>query len=144
MIPGLENAEFIRFGMIHRNTYINSPKSLHPTFEARTRPGLFFAGQMSGVEGYVESAASGLMAGIAAAARARGREPAPFPVETAMGALGRYISGSDSKHYQPTNIAFGLFPDLAAPIKDKLRRRRALSERALVSLAGFINAHSGA
>ncbi len=138
MIPGLESAEFVRFGMIHRNTYINSPKTLRPTFEARTRPGLFFAGQMSGVEGYVESAASGLLAGIAAAARALGHEPEPFPAETAMGALGRYISGSDPKHYQPTNIAFGLFPDLADPIRDKQRRRRALSERALLSLADFV------
>jgi methylenetetrahydrofolate--tRNA-(uracil-5-)-methyltransferase len=139
MIPGLENAEFIRFGMIHRNTYINSPKTLHPTFEARSRPGLFFAGQMSGVEGYVESAASGLLAGIAAAARARGEQPEAFPAETAMGALGRYISGSDPRHYQPTNIAFGLFPDLAEPIRDKRLRRRTLSERALVSLAAFID-----
>ncbi len=138
MIPGLENAEFIRFGMIHRNTYINSPKTLHPTFEARSRPGLFFAGQMSGVEGYVESAASGLMTGIAAAARASGREPEAFPIDTAMGALGRYISGSDPKHYSPTNIAFGLFPELAENIRDKRLRRRALSERALVSLKAFM------
>jgi methylenetetrahydrofolate--tRNA-(uracil-5-)-methyltransferase len=138
MIPGLENAEFIRFGMIHRNTYINAPKSLQPTFEAKSRPGLFFAGQMSGVEGYVESAASGLLAGIGAAARARDEEPQAFPVETAMGALGRYISGSDPKHYQPTNIAFGLFPDLGESIRDKRARRRALSERALVSLAAFV------
>ena len=137
MIPGLENAEFIRFGMIHRNTYINSPKSLHPTFESRVRPGLFFAGQMSGVEGYVESAASGLLAGISAAARVRGEEPEAFPLDTAMGALGRYISGSDPNHYQPTNIAFGLFPDLAETIRDKRLRRRALSERALVSLGAF-------
>jgi methylenetetrahydrofolate--tRNA-(uracil-5-)-methyltransferase len=138
MIPGLENAEFVRFGMIHRNTYINSPKSLRPTFESRHRPGLFFAGQMSGVEGYVESAASGLLCGIAAAARASGQEPEPFPTDTAVGALGRYISESDSRHYQPTNIAFGLFPDLAEPVRDKQRRRRALSDRALKSLAGFI------
>ena len=138
MIPGLENAEFIRFGMIHRNTYINSPKTLHPTFEARVRPGLFFAGQMSGVEGYVESAASGLLAGISASARARDDEPEAFPADTAMGALGRYISGSDPKHYQPTNIAFGLFPDLAETIRDKRLRRRALSERALLSLAAFV------
>lgn len=138
MIPGLENAEFVRFGMIHRNTFINAPKTLWPTFEARVRPGLFFAGQMSGVEGYVESAASGLLCGIAAAKRAQGIEPEPFPAETAMGALGRYVSMSDPGHYQPTNIAFGLFPDLAEPIRDKRRRRSALSERALVSLAGFI------
>lgn len=138
MIPGLENAEFIRFGMIHRNTYINSPKTLKATFEAKSRAGLFFAGQMSGVEGYVESAASGLLAGISAAARARDEEPQAFPAETAMGALGRYISGSDPLHYQPTNIAFGLFPDLAETIRDKRLRRRALSERALVSLAAFV------
>ncbi|MBK5257741.1 MAG: methylenetetrahydrofolate--tRNA-(uracil(54)-C(5))-methyltransferase (FADH(2)-oxidizing) TrmFO [Vicinamibacteria bacterium] len=144
MIPGLENAEFVRFGMIHRNTFINSPKALEATFEARVRPGLFFAGQMSGVEGYVESAASGLLAGIAAAARARGAQPQPFPVETAMGALGRYISGSDPKHYQPTNIVFGLFPDLAEPIRDKRHRRRAISERALLSLADFMSRDFGA
>ncbi len=138
MIPGLENAEFIRFGMIHRNTYINSPKALQATFEAKARPGLFFAGQMSGVEGYVESAASGLLAGISAAARARDEEPQAFPEDTAMGALGRYISGSDPKHYQPTNIAFGLFPELGENIRDKRLRRRALSERALVSLAAFV------
>ena len=139
MIPGLENAEFLRFGMIHRNTYINSPKTLHPTFEARARPGLFFAGQMSGVEGYVESAASGLLAGIGAAERAHGADPEVFPADTAMGALGRYISGSDPLHYQPTNIAFGLFPELSEPIRDKRRRRQALSERALLSLAAFLD-----
>ena len=138
MIPGLENAEFIRFGMIHRNTYINAPKTLAPTFEARSRKGLFFAGQMSGVEGYVESAASGILAGIGAAARAQDEEPRPFPIETAVGALGRYISGSDPKHYQPTNIAFGLFPELAENIRDKQRRRRALSERALAALSTFL------
>lgn len=137
MIPGLENAEFIRFGMIHRNTYINSPKSLQPTFEARSRPGLFFAGQMSGVEGYVESAASGLLAGISAASRVGGKEPVAFPIETAIGSLGRYISGSDPKHYQPTNIAFGIMPELETQIRDKQRRRRALSERALASLDAF-------
>ena len=140
MIPGLENAEFIRFGMIHRNTYINSPRSLNPTFEARSRPGLFFAGQMSGVEGYVESAASGLLAGISAFARARGDQPAAFPLETAMGALGHYISQSDPRHYQPTNIAFGLFPELGESIRDKRLRRRALSDRALVALSGFVEA----
>lgn len=144
MIPGLENAEFVRFGMIHRNTFINSPKTLLPTFEARVRPGLFFAGQMSGVEGYVESAASGLLAGIGAAARARGLEPEAFPAETAMGALGRYISLSDPKHYQPTNIAFGLFPELAEPIRDKRRRRAALSDRALRSLAAFLGRDASA
>src|SRR6188508_1022982 len=108
MIPGLENAEFVRHGMMHRNTYVNSPLTLEPTFETRKRPGLFFAGQMSGVEGYVESAASGLLAGVGAACRARGEEPVAFPEDSALGALGRYIARSDPAHYQPTNIAFGL------------------------------------
>ena len=137
MIPGLERAEFVRHGMIHRNTFINSPATLEPTFEARRRPGLFFAGQMSGVEGYVESAASGLLAGIGAAARARGEEPLPFPENTALGALGRYISRSNAENYQPTNIAFGLLPELGEKIRDKTKRRLTLSARALASLDGF-------
>jgi methylenetetrahydrofolate--tRNA-(uracil-5-)-methyltransferase len=137
MIPGLEQAEFVRFGMIHRNTYVNAPKTLEPTFETRRRPGLFFAGQMSGVEGYVESAASGLVAGIGAAARVQGAEPRAFPEVTALGALGRYIARSDPSRYQPTNIAFGLLPDLPARIKDKAKKRLALSERALSALEGF-------
>ncbi|HET8645276.1 MAG TPA: methylenetetrahydrofolate--tRNA-(uracil(54)-C(5))-methyltransferase (FADH(2)-oxidizing) TrmFO, partial [Vicinamibacteria bacterium] len=95
MVPALGQAEFVRFGMIHRNTYVNAPSVLEPTFETRRRRGLFFAGQMSGVEGYVESAASGLLAGLAAAARAQGRPPLEFPPETALGALGRYIARSD-------------------------------------------------
>jgi methylenetetrahydrofolate--tRNA-(uracil-5-)-methyltransferase len=137
MIPGLERAEFVRHGMIHRNTFINSPATLEPTFEARRRPGLFFAGQMSGVEGYVESAASGLMAGIGAAARALGRDPVLFPEETALGALGRYIARSDPDNYQPTNIAFGLLPELGTRIRDKSKRRLAIAERALATLAAF-------
>ena len=137
LIPGLEGAEFVRYGMIHRNTYVNAPASLEPTFETRQREGLFLAGQMSGVEGYVESAASGLMAGIACAFRAQGREPLLFPEETALGALGRYISGSDPRHYQPTNIAFGLLPELGERVRDKGRRRLALSERALARLEDF-------
>jgi methylenetetrahydrofolate--tRNA-(uracil-5-)-methyltransferase len=137
MIPGLESAEFVRFGMIHRNTYVNAPKVLEATFETRSREGLFFAGQMSGVEGYVESAASGLVAGLGAASRTRGEKPPVFPEDTAMGALGRYISGSDPKHYQPTNIAFGLLPELPRRVRDKGKRRLALSERALASLDRF-------
>jgi methylenetetrahydrofolate--tRNA-(uracil-5-)-methyltransferase len=137
MIPALAQAEFVRMGMIHRNTYVNSPSTLEPTFETRKRPGLFFAGQMSGVEGYVESAASGLLAGIGAALRARGSEPVAFPEDTALGALGRYIARSDPRHYQPTNIAFGILPELPQRIRDKARRRLAMSERALASLAAF-------
>jgi methylenetetrahydrofolate--tRNA-(uracil-5-)-methyltransferase len=137
MIPGLEEAEFVRFGMIHRNTYVNAPSTLEPTFETRRRPGLFFAGQMSGVEGYVESAASGLLAGLGAAFRARGDAPPALPEDTALGALGRYIARSDPAHYQPTNIAFGLLPELRTRIRDKARRRLALSTRALESLGRF-------
>jgi methylenetetrahydrofolate--tRNA-(uracil-5-)-methyltransferase len=143
MIPGLEAAEFVRFGMIHRNTFVNSPSTLEPSFETRRRPGLFFAGQMSGVEGYVESAASGLVAGIGAAARVHGEEPPIFPRETALGALGHYIARSDPESYQPTNIAFGLLPELEVRLKDKARRRLALAERALLSLDRFRGAMAG-
>jgi methylenetetrahydrofolate--tRNA-(uracil-5-)-methyltransferase len=137
MIPGLEHANFVRFGMIHRNTYVNAPKVLEPTFETRRRRGLFFAGQMSGVEGYVESAASGLIAGLGATHRARGEEPVSFPEDTALGGLGRYIARSDPANYQPTNIAFGLLPELTIRIRDKARKRLALSTRALESLEHF-------
>jgi methylenetetrahydrofolate--tRNA-(uracil-5-)-methyltransferase len=137
MIPGLEQAEFVRFGMIHRNTFVNAPLVLEPTFETRRRGGLFFAGQMSGVEGYVESAASGLVAGVSAFFRARGEEPRPFPEDTAHGALGRYIARSDPKHYQPTNIAFGLLPELPRRVRDKAQKRLAMSRRALESLGRF-------
>jgi methylenetetrahydrofolate--tRNA-(uracil-5-)-methyltransferase len=137
LIPGLEGAEFVRHGMIHRNTYVNAPRTLEPTFETRRRKGLFFAGQMSGVEGYVESAASGLLAGIAASFRARGEEPVGLPEDTALGALGRYIARSDPAHYQPTNIAFGLLPELAQRVRDKAKKRLALAHRALESLARF-------
>jgi methylenetetrahydrofolate--tRNA-(uracil-5-)-methyltransferase len=147
MIPALAQAEFVRMGMIHRNTYVNAPSTLEPTFEARKRQGLFFAGQMSGVEGYVESAASGLLAGIGASFRARGEEPLAFPEETALGALGRYIARSDPRHYQPTNIAFGLLPELPARIRDKARKRMAMAERALRGLDAFqgrLAVHDGA
>ena len=123
--------------MIHRNTYVNAPLTLEPTFETRRRPGLFFAGQMSGVEGYVESAASGLLAGLGAFERARGREPRALPEDTALGALGRYIARSDPEHYQPTNIAFGLLPELPLRVRDKAKKRMALAERALASLERF-------
>ncbi len=137
MIPGLEAAELVRFGMIHRNTYVNAPALLEPSFETRRRTGLFLAGQMSGVEGYVESAASGLVAGIGAAFRSRGEAPRPFPEQTAMGALGRYVARSDPAHYQPTNIAFGLLPNLPRRVRDKALRRSALSQRALEELDRF-------
>jgi methylenetetrahydrofolate--tRNA-(uracil-5-)-methyltransferase len=137
MIPGLEGAEFVRHGMIHRNTYVNAPTTLEPTFETRRRKGLFFAGQMSGVEGYVESAASGLVAGIGAALRARGAAPPAFPEATALGALGRYVARSDPEHYQPTNIAFGLLPDLPHRVRDKSKKRLAMAHAALEALGRF-------
>jgi methylenetetrahydrofolate--tRNA-(uracil-5-)-methyltransferase len=137
LIPALANAEFVRHGMIHRNTYVNAPSTLEPTFETRRRPGLFFAGQMSGVEGYVESAASGLLAGMGAAARVQGRAPLALPEDTALGALGRYIAHSDPENYQPTNIAFGLLPELPERVRDKQKKRRAMADRALASLERF-------
>jgi methylenetetrahydrofolate--tRNA-(uracil-5-)-methyltransferase len=134
MIPGLENAEFVRFGMIHRNTYVNAPTVLRDTWQTRVRDDLFFAGQMSGVEGYVESAASGLIAGLNAAALALGERPAAPPRTTAIGALGYYAANADPKHYVPSNIAFGLIPPLEQRVKSKKDRNLALSERALKDL----------
>ena len=140
LVPGLENAEFSRYGMIHRNTYINSPTVLRPTFQTRKRDSLFFAGQISGVEGYTESAASGILAGINAARLVRGEETLAPPRTTALGALCHYISNAEAKSYQPTNIAFGLFPPLDPPVKNKKTRNQALVERALADLEEFARA----
>jgi methylenetetrahydrofolate--tRNA-(uracil-5-)-methyltransferase len=134
LIPGLEQAEFVRFGMIHRNTYVNSPTVLRETWQTRLRDDLFFAGQMSGVEGYVESAASGLIAGLNAAALAVGDAPSIPPRTTAIGALGYYASHADPKHYVPSNIAFGLLPPLEKAPRKKQDRKTAASERALKDL----------
>jgi methylenetetrahydrofolate--tRNA-(uracil-5-)-methyltransferase len=134
MIPGLEEAEFVRFGMVHRNTYINGPTVLHETWQTRTRPDLLFAGQVSGVEGYVESAASGLIAGINAARLARGESPIAPPRTTAIGALGYYVSHADASNYQPTNIAFGIIPPLENPPRGRPQRKTLMSERALQDL----------
>jgi methylenetetrahydrofolate--tRNA-(uracil-5-)-methyltransferase len=134
LVPGLEHAEFVRFGMIHRNTYVNSPTVLRETWQTRMRADLLFAGQMSGVEGYVESAASGLIAGRNAAALVLGEEPSAPPRTTAIGALGYYASHADPKHYVPSNIAFGLIPPLDRRVKHKKDRNLAISERALADL----------
>ena len=139
MIPGLEQAEFLRYGVMHRNTYINAPRHLRPTFQLNVNERIFFAGQMTGVEGYVESAASGLMAGLNAARLARGESPVAFPRMTCHGALAHYITSCDSAHFQPMNINFGLLP----PLTDLPRRTRKpqrkllLAERALNVLEHF-------
>jgi methylenetetrahydrofolate--tRNA-(uracil-5-)-methyltransferase len=138
LIPGLEQAEFVRFGMIHRNTYINGPMVLRETWQARTRPALLFAGQVSGVEGYVESAASGLIAGHNAARLAQGLPPVAPPRTTAIGALSYYVSHADPRHYDPTNITFGIIPPLAAPPRSRQERQLATSARALEDLAAWI------
>jgi methylenetetrahydrofolate--tRNA-(uracil-5-)-methyltransferase len=142
MIPGLAQAEFVRFGMIHRNTYVNSPTVLRDTWQTRGREDLFFAGQMSGVEGYVESAASGLIAGRNAAALALGDAPSAPPRSTAIGALAYYASHADPKHYVPSNIAFGLIPPLDRRVKSKKDRNLAISERALRDLDAWLESTS--
>jgi methylenetetrahydrofolate--tRNA-(uracil-5-)-methyltransferase len=138
MIPGLENAEFVRFGMIHRNTYVNSPTVLRETWQTRLRDDLFFAGQMSGVEGYVESAASGLIAGRNAAALVLGEELSAPPRTTAIGALGYYAAHADPKHYVPSNIAFGLMPPLAQRVKSREARNTLIAARALEDLNAWL------
>jgi methylenetetrahydrofolate--tRNA-(uracil-5-)-methyltransferase len=134
LIPGLERAEFVRFGMVHRNTYVNGPTVLSETWQVRSRPSLFLAGQMSGVEGYVESAASGLLAGLNAAALATGRPTSCPPRTTAIGALAFYASHANPAHYEPTNVTFGILDPLAVPPRSKVNRKMALSERALADL----------
>ena len=138
MIPGLEDAEFVRFGMIHRNTYINAPTVLDDTWCTRARPDLLFAGQVSGVEGYVESAASGLIAGRNAARIALGMPAIAPPRTTAIGALGYYVSHADSRHYAPSNITFGIMPSLERPPRPRQERQLAMSQRALDDLAGWL------
>lgn len=140
MIPGLEKAEFLRYGQIHRNTYINAPALLDNTLALRSRPTVLFAGQISGVEGYVESIATGLVAGRHAVEIAQGRRPCPLPRETALGSLCHYISGADSRGYQPANIAFDLLPPLDEETRLRLRRDRKarhaeICRRALEALA---------
>lgn len=131
MIPGLENAEFLRYGMIHRNTYIHSPKILAPTLETRDRAGLFFAGQLTGVEGYVESTSNGLLAGINAVRAAEGRERVVFPPETAIGALAHYVSTGGTGKFDPMNITFGLMPPLGERIRKKKEKNAKIAERSL-------------
>jgi methylenetetrahydrofolate--tRNA-(uracil-5-)-methyltransferase len=137
LIPGLDTADFVRYGVMHRNTFINSPQILLPTMQSKTDPMLFFAGQMTGVEGYVESAASGLVAGLNAWRLMQGKPTVAFPEQTAHGALCRYITSADMKRFQPMNVNFGLLPELGERIKDKKLKKQAISERALQSIAVF-------
>ena len=139
LIPGLANAEFLRFGQIHRNTYINAPALLTPTLQLRRDPRIFFAGQIAGIEGYVESIATGLLAGRHAAALVAGREPIAPPRATALGSLCHYISGADPKHYQPANITFDLLPALdeetrARFKKDKKARHAEVCRQATAAM----------
>jgi methylenetetrahydrofolate--tRNA-(uracil-5-)-methyltransferase len=137
LIPGLENAEIVRYGVMHRNTFINSPKALDATYQSKERKNLFFAGQMTGVEGYVESAASGLIAGINAARMSIGQDPLIFPAESAMGSMARYITETNPKSFQPMNVNFGLFPQLPVKIRDKNTRNLELAHRALETIQNF-------
>lgn len=142
MIPGLENAEFARYGVMHRNTFLNSPGFLDDTYRVIAEPRLSFAGQITGVEGYVESAASGLLAGLSAAYREKGQEPPHFSGKTAIGAMGRYVSSPNSR-FQPMNCAFGLIDQLeVAPgekrIRNKQLRYEAISERALAEVRQIV------
>lgn len=140
MIPGLENAEFVRFGVMHKNTYLNSPQLLDKHFNLRSNKRFYFAGQMTGVEGYVESAASGLMAGLAAARALLGLPEVEFPEVTAHGALANYISNPAIENFQPMNINFGLIPPLTVRIRKKREKNAQIAARALEALDGFLPA----
>jgi methylenetetrahydrofolate--tRNA-(uracil-5-)-methyltransferase len=149
MIPGLENAEFLRFGSIHRNSYVNSPAALTPYLSLRDAPTTLFAGQITGVEGYTESSATGLLAGINLSRMLDGGQPVIPPPTTMIGALYRYLQEADPKHFQPMNANFGLVDELDAPIKDKRLKREKIAERALRTLehwmrtTAFAPAHNG-
>jgi methylenetetrahydrofolate--tRNA-(uracil-5-)-methyltransferase len=134
MIPGLENAEFVRYGVMHRNSFINSPKLLNADFSMRNSGRIFFAGQITGVEGYMESAASGIMAGLNMARKISGKEPVILPRETMIGALSRYISDPYIENFQPMGANMGILPELDVRIKDKQAKYQAIADRALAAL----------
>ena len=142
LIPGLENARFLRYGQIHRNTYINSPRVLMETLNLREHPAILFSGQISGVEGYTESIATGMLAGLYAAAMVMGHVPAPVPRQTALGSLVNYITHADPGHFQPANITFDLLLPMAEEerkkIRDKKERHRIQCERALAAFDGWL------
>lgn len=138
LIPGLENAEFVRYGVMHRNTFINSPETMRPTLQFKGNDKLLFAGQMTGVEGYVESASSGLVAGINAVRICQGEAPVVFPAETAHGSLCHYITTAPAKHFQPMNVNFGIMSPIKERIRDKKQKKLRIAERALEMLDKFI------
>ena len=141
LIPGLENVDIVRYGVMHRNTFINSPDVLNEKYELISQPNIQFAGQMTGVEGYVESAASGLVAGINAACLFKGEDEVIFPQTTAIGSLPYYVTHAESKHFQPMNVNFGIIKELEGPrIRDKKERYEKIAERALKDLQAFIQA----
>ena len=144
LIPGLEKAEFVRFGTVHRNTYINAPRMLSETLQTRTRGDLYFAGQIAGTEGYVESAGGGLLAGIYCGMALLDGGIRPVPRTTALGSLAFYISHARALNYQPTNITFGIIPVLEKPVRRKQERREAISRRALRDLESWIKSKTSA
>lgn len=137
MIPGLENAEIVRYGVMHKNTYIASPVLLNPTFQSKANPNLFFAGQMTGVEGYVESGASGLLAGLNMARMLQGEELVVLPKTTSLGSLAYYITHADSTYFQPMNANFGLYEDLVGKVKKK-EKKAAYANRAIEDMKKMI------
>jgi methylenetetrahydrofolate--tRNA-(uracil-5-)-methyltransferase len=139
LIPGLERAEFVRFGQMHRNTFINSPRLLSSTMQFRKRDDLFFAGQITGTEGYIGSVASGFVAGLNMAQIAMGQPPLSFPPTTMIGALCRYVSGAAPEGFQPMKANFGLLPSLQPPVRKKRERYTAYAQRSLADLARFLD-----
>ena len=131
MIPGLERAAFVRYGVMHRNTYINAPRVLNARYQMRAYPNLYFAGQITGVEGYVESAASGLLAGLYAAGALRGEEVPVYDATTAIGALAQYVSNESVTNFQPMNVNYGIMRPLDVRIRDKRQRAEAYAARSL-------------
>ena len=141
LIPGLENAEFLRFGSIHRNSYLNAPAALAPHLALKDDPRMLFAGQLTGVEGYTESTATGLLAGVNLSRLLAGEEPVLPPPSTMLGALYRYLREADPRHFQPMNANFGLVDELPARVKDKRRKKEMLAERALADMEGWRDAN---
>lgn len=137
MIPALREAEFVRYGVMHRNTYLNSPRLLDRYYRLKADPRICFAGQITGVEGYVESTASGFVAAVELANRLQGKPPVDFPQETALGALALYVSNETVEQFQPMNVNFGIIPPLGYKVKGKRNKNAELSRRALDILAGL-------